>query len=756
MSFLQDLNPVQREAVQTVHGPVMVVAGAGSGKTRVLTYRIAYLISLGVPAYRILALTFTNKAAGEMKTRIISLAGEKSTQVWMGTFHSMFARILRNECERLGFQRNFSIYDTDDSLSLIKNVQRSLGISAHQFNPQAMRAHISAAKNRCISPEEFAERAGDFFEEKTSRVYLEYQKRLKQFNAMDFDDLLLKPIELFQNHKKVLEAYQDRFRYVLVDEYQDTNRAQYVVLKLLADKFRNICVVGDDAQSIYAFRGAEIRNILDFEREFSDCKVFRLEQNYRSTKTILSAADRMIKNNVDQIQKNLWTENPEGDAVSLLICDDDKDESQRIVDHLQKKIVKMKLELREIAILYRTNAQSRSLEDALRRNGLPYVIVGGVEFYKRKEIKDVLAYVRLIVNLRDDESFLRIINVPTRRIGNTSIERLQSFAGKHTYSLWEALETLCRHTSQDMSRLFEVSPHSLKNYRKFYELMVKYKRLSSELSPSEFTRVLVDELGVLRDLKEEGTPEALARWENIQELLSAVTEYFTDNPGATLENFLQEVSLIADIDKWDETRNAVTLMTAHAAKGLEFPVVFVTGLEEGLFPLYTSILEQKELEEERRLFYVAMTRTKRKLFLSYARSRYRFGNITYQSPSRFLDEIDQQVVQTEHGRKSVSGLLARREVNNNRLHGPGHRLRGGSRRSASITDRYFSDEHPDYESESQVEHTFRVGVRVEHEVFGRGKVIEIAGRGESTQAIVDFQSVGRKKLLLKYAHLRIL
>lgn len=761
MSFLQDLNPVQREAARAVNGPVLIVAGAGSGKTRVLTFRVAYLMSIGVPAYRILALTFTNKSAGEMRNRAIQLVGEKSAQIWMGTFHSMFARILRNECERIGYTRNFTIYDTDDSLSLIKHVQRSLGISSQQFNPNAMRARISAAKNRCITPEEFARQAVDVFEEKTARVYIEYQRRLKQANAMDFDDLLVKTIELFEKNKKVLEAYQDRFHYILVDEYQDTNRAQYIALKLLADKHKNICVVGDDAQSIYAFRGAEIRNILDFEREFPDCKMFRLEQNYRSTKMILAAADHVIKNNVDQIHKTLWTENAEGEHVSLLECSDDKDEGGQIVAHLQKEILKKKLELKDFAILYRTNAQSRSLEDALRRNGIPYIIVGGVEFYKRKEIKDVLAYLRLIVNPKDDESILRIINVPTRGIGNTTIEKLQSFAGKHKLTFWEALETIVKDDTRKGSDFLNLPQSALKHLRSFYDLIQKYRSLKENLSVSEFARVLVDELGMLRELKEEGTPEALTHWENIQELLSAISEYSAENPDARLENFLEEVSLISDIDKWDETRNAVTLMTAHAAKGLEFPVVFIAGLEEGLFPFYNSILDRKELEEERRLFYVGMTRAKQRLYLSYARLRYRFGSASYQSPSRFIDEIDTRFLQVERGSLKKPSWHAA-SITDNDEYGQIRTVRRTKSKSLrkKVLDSPalggFIDEQPDYEGESQVVNDFRVGAKVEHEVFRRGKIIELSGRGENAKAVVDFLSVGRKHLLLKYAHLRVL
>ncbi len=762
MSFLLDLDPAQREAVQAVKGPIMIVAGAGSGKTRVLTYRIAHLIDFGIPAYRILALTFTNKAATEMKSRIVKLVGENSAQIWMGTFHSMFARILRREAEHLGFHRNFTIYDTDDSLSLVRHAQQFLRISFHQFNPAAMRARISSAKNRCISPAEFANRGSDIVDEKTARVYAEYQKRLKESNALDFDDLLLKPIELFQKNKKILETYQDRFPYILVDEYQDTNRAQYVLLKLLAQKYRNICVVGDDAQSIYAFRGADIRNILDFKEEFPDCKTFRLEQNYRSTKTILAAADRVIKNNVDQIHKDLWTRNSDGERISLMVCNDDREEGQLIVNHLQKEIAGKKLDLNDSAVLYRTNAQSRSLEDAFRRNGIPYVIVGGIEFYKRKEIKDLLAYLRLVVNLQDDESFVRIINVPLRGIGETTIKRLQAHAAKQRSCLWAGLLGICGEEPIRRSGIPPLSSRVVQSLRKFHGMISKYVRLKQEMSPSELSRALVDELGILHDLKEEGTPEALARWENVQELLSAISQYSEDNPQATLENFLEEVALITDIDKWDENRNAVTLMTSHSAKGLEFEIVFIAGLEEGLFPFYRSVLDQKELEEERRLYYVAITRAKTKLYLSWARVRYRFGSKTYTSPSRFLGEIDQALFQLEgdtRSRSSSRSLVTieapaeeRQDIQPPVVH---NRARVVSDREIFADDGYFFDDRPACENESQDVPEILVGTRVEHDVFGRGRVIGVSGRGEFAKAIVDFQGAGRKHLLLKYAHLRI-
>jgi len=723
----------------------MILAGAGSGKTRVLTYRVAYLVSIGVPAHNILALTFTNKAANEMKSRIIQLVGERSSRVWMGTFHSIFARILRREAEQIGFPRHFTIYDADDSLRLIKHVQQAIGVPSQQFRAEAMRVRISAAKNRCILPAEFAEQAADLFEEKTARVYQEYQRRLMRASAMDFDDLLMKPIELFSKHKRVLTEYQGRFRFILVDEYQDTNRAQFQVLKLLAQSHRNICVVGDDAQSIYAFRGADIRNILDFEREFPQSKVFRLEQNYRSTKAILAAADQVIKNNIDQIHKTLWTENDEGEPITLLKCASDKDEGEQIAEHVEREVAKRKIQLKDAAVLYRTNAQSRSIEVAFRRRGIPYVIVGGVEFYQRREIKNVLAYLRLLVNSRDDESLLRIINYPSRGIGETSIRRLRNLAAERGLTLWEAIS--------DGGVIAFLPKTAANGVQSFATSMQKYMSLKSQMSAGEISRALVDELGILRNLKEEGTPEAMSRWENIQELLSAISEFTAENPDMGLEEFLAEVSLVSQVDTWDDKKNAVTLMTLHSAKGLEFPVVFIAGLEEGLFPLYHSVVDQKELEEERRLNYVGMTRAKEKLYLSYARTRYRFGEMEYPTPSRFIDEIDRHLIE-EYESVSVplTGMRAR-SSDRPTIRSPFRK--GAGKRILGETG-YFSDSHPDYENESQVNGELRVGARVEHEIFGRGKVVGVSGRGESARTVVDFQTVGRKNLLVKYAHLRIL
>ena len=741
MSFLEELNPVQREAVSAIDGPVLIVAGAGSGKTRVLTYRAAHLIDRGIAPQSVLALTFTNKAAEEMKGRIAGLVGEGSRGIWMGTFHSIFARLLRFEAERLGYQRSFTIYDSDDSLSLIRSIMNSLGIPGHQFSPQGVRSRISLAKNSMVSPKKYRETSTDPMAEKTALIFEEYERRLKKSNAMDFDDLLLKPLELFSHHKDVLERYQYRFRYILVDEYQDTNRVQYRLLRELARLSRNICVVGDDAQSIYAFRGADIRNILDFEKDYPDCKVFRLEENYRSTRTILAAADGIIRNNVDQIPKKLWTSNEPGEPITLQTCEDDREEGYKVVSAVQEESLRRKLDLKDFAVLYRTNAQSRSIEDALRRNGIPYIIVGGVAFYKRKEIKDILSYLSVIANPADTESLLRIINVPARGIGDTTVGKIRGLADEHRTPLLKFLPS--RHLEGI------IADRTLKAVRQFHDLLTRYISLRGEMSVGELARALVDEIGVLQALKEENTSESLNRRENIQELVSALTEFSDKQQEAKLEDFLAEVSLVSDVDTAEFGRNAVTLMTLHAAKGLEFPVVFITGLEEGLFPLGGAETERKELEEERRLMYVGVTRAKQKLYLSWAITRYRFGELSYSSKSRFLDEIDPALLLQEGGIRHASRPYRR----------PGAPAAGVpvTRRRKTApddTEKYFSDVTPEYESESQDAFHVKVGSRVVHESFGNGRILALDGSGDNTRAVVEFESIGRKNLMLKYANLR--
>lgn len=735
MSFLKDLNPAQADAVKAVNGPVMIIAGAGSGKTRVLTYRIAHLLSCGVPAHEILALTFTNKAAGEMRSRIRALMGESSDPLWMGTFHSMFARILRREAQRLGYTSSYTIYDSDDSLSAVKGVMQKLRMSTQTVSPNAIRSRISYAKNQLMTPAHMKENAKDTFDEQAAHVYAEYDASLRQSNAMDFDDLLLKPIELFDRHASILERYQHRFKFLLVDEFQDTNRAQYKVLRMLGGKFRNVCVVGDDAQSIYSFRGADIRNILDFSRDYPDCQTFRLEQNYRSTGTIIGVADALIRNNAERLKKDLWTKNPAGEPVVVQECADDQDEALRVVKVVHDEVGREKRDLKDIAVLYRTNAQSRAVEDALRRSGVPYNIVGGIRFYERKEIKDVLAYFRVLVNPLDQESLLRIINYPSRAIGDTSIQHLRTFCTRHGCPLMAGLDKI-----EAVDGLTERARGAMRSFRSFLR---KYADLRPTMSVSEWSKALVDDLGILRQFKEERTAESMARWENVQELLNALTEFTMQGETATLEAFLEEVSLVSDIDTWEGEKNAVTLMTLHASKGLEFPVVCITGLEEGLLPFSGSLMSASDVEEERRLMYVGMTRAEQRLYLFHAGLRFRFGEASYQSPSRFLGELGEK------------GIL--------------HRRRTGGTPSAFVTERrrprperahrgeddgFVADRMPDYESESQESVSVRKGVMVKHELFGRGKVVEVQGKGDSQQAVVQFEEAGLKRLILKYARLQ--
>jgi len=735
MRFLKDLNPDQIDAVRSVNGPVIIIAGAGSGKTRVLTYRIAYLLESGVPPSEILALTFTNKAAGEMKKRVANLVGKEASGLWMGTFHSIFARILRKECNHLNYKQNFTIYDEDDSINTIKRVLEKLNLSIQQYNPHAIKACISRSKNRCYTPEKYTETVRSLFEEKVAVVYAEYQKTLEHNNAMDFDDLLMKPIELFHRKKNILEKYQYKFKFILVDEFQDTNRAQYNIIRLLSQVHNNITVVGDDSQSIYSFRGAEIQNILDFQKDYLNCQVFRLEQNYRSTKAIISVADNLIKHNKQRLEKNLWTANPVGEPVTVVKCSDDTDEGSFIIRTIQREIARKHLDLKDFAVLYRTNAQSRTLEEAFIKNAIPYEIVGGIRFYERKEIKDILAYLRVIVNSDDTESLLRIINYPSRGVGDVTITHLINYAKQKLIPIFLALNFV-----DEMSGIAERTKLNLKQFK---GLIDKYQRLKTDLGPNELVRSLIDELGILRSFKEEGTPEAIGRWENIQEFISAVSEFCQNNPYAKLEEFLEEISLVSDIDKWNEQRNAVTLMTIHSAKGLEFPVVFITGLEEGLLPFYSNIMDNNDIEEERRVFYVGMTRAKQKLYLTHVCMRYRYGDITYPSESRFLYEIGEDNVERL---ESLNGH-----------HHKGRKIINGGNKALTRDKNYDrTDEEilPNYESESQEYFEIKQGAIVHHDVFGRGKVIEVNGKGEYQKAVVKFDSCGTKNLILKYARLR--
>lgn len=759
-NVLSGLNPAQLEAVTNANGPTMIIAGAGSGKTRVLTHRIAYLLESGVRPWEVLSLTFTNKAAKEMKERIAKIVGEdKAHELWMGTFHSIFARILRRHASALGYTSSFTIYDSDDSLSAIKQIMGSLGISRDEFNPIAIRSKISGAKNALIFPDEYRQLARDPMSEKTAQVYPEYLGALRRANALDFDDLLIKTIELFEKNKDILDQYQNRFKFILVDEYQDTNHAQYAIIKMLAAKFRNLTVVGDDAQSIYSFRGADIGNILDFERDYTDAKVYRLEQNYRSTQSILGAADQLIKNNKGQIPKSLFTENGTGEPVKIIECSDERDEAQTIVRNIEEETRKSKLDLRHFAILYRTNAQSRAIEDGLRRQGIAYTIIGGTAFYKRKEIKDVLAYVRLLVNPTDSESLVRVINYPARGIGATTLERVAQHAREQNHSLF--------HSLQQIEFVPGIQSRSIAKIHEFTSLIAKYAKLKDQMSPSELLRSMIDETRILSELKLENTMESMARYENIQEFLSAVTEFFSERQGATLETFLEEVSLVSEIDQVDGSKNAVTLMTLHAAKGLEFPVVFIAGLEEGLFPSQSTVMDRNQLEEERRLLYVGITRAMRKCFVLYAAARMRFGETLRAMPSRFLEEIEQSGYTekiTSYGTKPrARESYAERENSFSHLMNGTPTLNGRTftRKRADRVTTSSSSSSSSYNEYSQIDSdqgssTLRRGAKVMHTTFGEGRIVEVGGKGDKAKAVVDFTKFGRKNLMLKFANLKLL
>ncbi len=723
MKILNNLNTEQLQAVEYNAGPHMIVAGAGSGKTRVLTHKIAYLIEKGADPSSILSLTFTNKAAKEMKERIKSLIGKKADELWMGTFHSVFSRSLRVESDKIGYRSNYSIYDREDSVSLVSNIISNLNINLESITANGVQHKISFLKNQMIMPRDFEKSSGlTPTDKKFAEVYTEYNKRLFENNAMDFDDLLLKPIQLFNENEKVLSKYKKMFKFILVDEYQDTNIAQYELLKLLSPIKDKVCVVGDDAQSIYSWRGAEIKNMLNFKKDFVGAKIFRLEQNYRSTKMILAAADSVIKNNSGQIPKTLWTENAEGELLTLIKATDEKDEAYQIAKKIKKEITTKKLSLNDIAILYRLNSQSRALEDALRRDKIPYKIIGGVEFYRRKEVKDVLAYLRVLANSNDEESLLRIMNFPQRGIGNTSITKMIAFARKLNLSLFK--------TMMRVFEVIEVKERIQKNVKQFRLLLDKYIDLKEKLSIGELTSALLDELGILRIYKEEGSSESMSRYDNIQELVAAVHEYSKSNPKATLEDFLAEVSLIAGVDQYDEKTHSVTLMTVHSAKGLEFPIVFVTGLEEDIFPLSQRFDQDSKIEEERRLFYVAVTRAKEKVYLSYARSRYRFGEVAYQSKSRFLEEIDDSTFEE--------------------MDGAGTKKAG--RRKKVYYDEFYQESFEDFDQDRR---SLRVGSRVTHQVFGIGKIQQIVGTGDTQRVTIAFEKVGIKQLLTKFANLKL-
>lgn len=746
--FIHDLNDEQKRAVRHGDGPLLIVAGAGSGKTRVLTYRIAYLIQQQkADPEEILALTFTNKAAKEMKERISELIGDQARRLWMGTFHSVFSKILRYEAENIGFNSDYSIYDMDDSKNAIKQILRENSYDPKEVKPRIIQRRISDAKNELINPDHYNEKfVHSTLDDITAEIYGIYVQRLKQNNAMDFDDLLIKPIELFSRHDDVLSKYQDRFKYILIDEYQDTNHAQYTVTNMLAEKYKNLCVVGDDAQSIYSFRGADIRNILDFKNDYEDAVEIPLEQNYRSTKAILKAADSIIKENDGQLDKTLWTENDTGDTITVLDNYDERDEANRVAKYIQELKMRKGYDFGDFAVLYRTNYQSRVFEETFRRKGITYQLVGGLSFYQRKEIKDVLAYLKLLINPDDDTNLRRIINEPSRGIGNKSLHGLMAKSRETNQSLWEVLENV------EEANIYTPAENSVKD---FVAMVNELKQdLKNGRKLINVTKKLLEKSGYMKSLVEENSPKAMTRRENILELENAISYFEKDNDSASLSSFLQEISLITDTDKYDEDKPAVTMMTVHAAKGLEFPAVFVVGLEEELFPVGSRNNEEINIEEERRLFYVAITRAQKDLFFSHCRSRYKYGEEQRKTRSRFLDEVSSDVVRTETG--------ASIDQDDNRFsdaqNGSSSSNKSGveydwekplnskNNRKSSGTQIHYDNSDKDL---------FQVGAKVEHNIFGPGKIISRSGKAERTKVVVFFKDRGRKTLMLRAAKMEV-
>ena len=737
-SYLNDLNDAQLSAVLKTDGPSMVIAGAGSGKTRVLTYKIVHLVNNGVDPFEILALTFTNKAAREMKLRISSMIGEgDSKSIWMGTFHSVFAKILRFEAHKIGFTSDFTIYDTQDSERLISSIIKEMNLDKDVYRSKSIRNRISTLKNNFItvngyfSNNELVESDNLSRKPETGNIYKEYNDRLVKSNSMDFDDLLMKTNELLNNYPEVLAKYQEKFKYILVDEYQDTNNSQYLIVKSLSDRYQNICVVGDDAQSIYSFRGANINNIINFRNDYDDVEIFRLEQNYRSTKNIVNAANSVIDHNKNKIDKEVWTENDFGDKVQISSNQSDIAEARSICQKIQTI---NDSNLSDIAILYRTNAQSRPIEDSLRLNKIPYRIFGGVSFYNRKEIKDILAYLRLIINSNDEESLKRVINYPARGIGLVTINKIIIAAQKNNLSLYN---TIKRHKELHISFSSSVSL-KLQN---FIDLIEVFKIENEKLNAFDLTKELINKVKIIDELKKDESPEGISRVENVQELLNGIRDFIEDqkeivDSNDRLSEFLSNVSLSTDFDIEHESEDYISLMTLHLSKGLEFKHVFIVGLEEDLFPSALSYNTRSELEEERRLFYVGITRAKQNLYLSYANSRYRWGKLIYCEESRFINEIDKDFVDIKKqvDFKPISQDFQKKKV----VFKPKGNLKKIS--SSALKN-------------SSIKINFSEGDKVSHEKFGLGEIVKIEGLNNDVRAIVQFSKFGQKNLLLRFAKL---
>lgn len=728
---LQGLNKEQALAVQTTDGPMLILAGAGSGKTKVLTCRVAHLLQQGVAPYRILAITFTNKAAAEMRERVDRMAGEAAKDVWLFTFHAFCARLLRRDIDKLeGYGNNFAIYDTSDAQNVVKQVLKEMNLDEKRFQPAGLCARISSAKNQLLSPLDYAKAANDFYEEKAAQIYASYQEKLRQNNALDFDDLLLLTVQLLQENAEVREKYQDKFQYIMVDEYQDTNHVQYLLTKLLAGRHRNICVVGDADQSIYGWRGADIQNILDFEKDYPDAKLIKLEQNYRSTQVILDAANAVIENNTGRKPKNLWTDNGTGREITYFQAMDERDEARFVIEQLQRLQQEENMRLGDMAVLYRTNTQSRVFEEMLIKSGISYNMVGGMKFYERKEIKDILAYLRVIFNPNDSLSLLRIINVPRRGIGDATLGRLQAYATENGLHLFEVLSNAAAVpglNSRFVGKLDELSGI-------IFELMGE----AEEVPVKQLIEDVMQKTGYLEELQLSKNVQDQSRVDNLMELLSVAEDFAKGGEENTLENFLANVALVSDIDDAELGEDAVTLMTLHSAKGLEFPVVFLAGMEEGIFPHARTLMDEDEIEEERRLCYVGITRAEKYLFMSNARMRTIYGHTVSYPPSRFLQEVPRGLLHIY--KRPVMQRQTQREERRSDRH--------------STASWFLQPKSSFIPQESSSGSSFTAGDKVSHSKWGTGTVVSVKNTEDGQEVKVAFAGAGIRSLLTKYAVLK--
>ena len=770
-TYLNSLNEAQKQAVLQKDGPMIIIAGAGSGKTRVLTYRIAHLMQQGVDAFNILSLTFTNKAAREMKDRIASVVGKSEAKnLWMGTFHSVFARILRSEADKLGFPSNFTIYDTQDSVRLLTSIIKEMNLDKERYKPKQIQNRISSFKNSLITVRAYfnnpdlQEADMHASRPKTGEIYKEYVDRCFKSGAMDFDDLLLRTNELLARFPEVLAKYQDRFRYIMVDEYQDTNHSQYLIVKALADKYENICVVGDDSQSIYSFRGANIQNILNFQKDYPDVKTFKLEQNYRSTKNIVNAANSVIARNKTKLDKEVWTSNDAGDSINVMRTISDGEEGRFVAQSIWENMMNHQLKPSDFCVLYRTNSQSRAIEDALRKKNIEYKIYGGISFYQRKEIKDILSYLRILINPNDEEALKRIINYPARGIGTTTIDRLTIAANHYKKSIFEIIKYIDKIDVQ-------INSGTKTKLQNFMNMILRLQIESQTKNAFEIAEVVVKQTQLIKDLEKEGTPEAVSKVENVQELLNGIKDFITDKieqgEDASLTSFLEDVALATDFDSEKENDvPRVALMSIHQSKGLEFPYVYIVGLEENLFPSAMSMNTRSELEEERRLFYVALTRAEKVAYLTYAQTRYRWGKLVDSEPSRFLEEIDDQFlhyltpkVPEPSINRFVDQSLFDDAPKGIRFQKPIQRKkieRDFVKKKEIIIPKNLKKISENQSKTTLFDTDVTVGNIVEHNRFGTGRVLSLEGNGPNKKAEIEFGTIGKKKLLLQFAKLKVI